>query len=741
SYLIVKTAKTTFPFTQVKHVISFILYGAVLGSFISAVLGVTGLCMMGFSPWSNYLEVFTTWWVGDGVGVLVITPLLLSARQGKQQPIPVLELLIYIVILLGATLYSLGLLHTGTRQIFLFILLPICMWSAFRLPHYITHLSVTIIAGIAVIATALKVGWFSEGNLNDILINLQLFIGILAVTLLILSSVLLEREKASRRLQTLTTELEQRVTRRTRTLAETVQNLQTEITQRQVLETQLRQSQTQLQDLFNNANDMIQSVSLTDGSFEFVNRAWLETLGYTAQDLERLNIFDVLHPSVHMHCKTSMQQLQTGQRQSLDQLELSFVAKDGHIIEVEGNINSHVVEGKPAYTRGIFRDISERNKNEAKLYNLSTRLSLAVKSGGIGIWEWSFVNETLTWDERMYELYGTPPEKFTGRFTDWSNRVHPDDLAEAQAQFQNAIDQNKELDIEFRVIHPNGNVVYIKANGLIEYGLDGRPLRMIGINTDISDRKKAETEIIKALDHERELNAMKSRFVSNTSHEFRTPLTVISNNAELLQLFGNKLDEVEKQKCLSTILNYVDHTTELINEVLIVSRAESGKIQCNLKPLNVVDFSRQLLQTISLNSLKHQLEFTIKDNRHASQNHIKSTQLDSKILQQSLTNLLTNAIKYSPEGSTVIFQLELLPSAVEFKVIDEGIGIPKEDQRYLFEPFYRATNVEYISGTGLGLSIVKHLVSIHQGSIHVDSHLEQGSCFTIRLPTQWQETL
>ncbi|MBX2863595.1 MAG: PAS domain S-box protein, partial [Leptolyngbyaceae cyanobacterium MAG.088] len=422
----------------------------------------------------------------------------------------------------------------------------------------------------------------------------------------------LERYQTARQLQQLTTELEQRVTERTATLAKTVEQLQLASNRRQALSDLLLQSQEQLQDIFDSANDMIQSVSLIDGSFEFVNRAWLETLGYTIQELEQLTIFDVLHSSCQKSCMTLMQQLKTGQRQSLDQVEIKFVSQDGRIIDVEGNVNCRIINGKPVYTRGFFRDIS--------------------------------------------------------------------------------------------------------------------------------DRKKAEIETIKALKQERELNEMKSRFVSNTSHEFRTPLTVISSNAELLKLFGDKLDEIEKQKCLDTILNYVDHTTELIDDVLIVSRAESGKITLKPTSLNVVEFSQELMQTIGLSAPNHHLKFVMQDSRSPSQKHGCNAQLDRKILQQSLTNLLTNAIKYSPENGAITLQLELLVDTIQFKVIDNGMGIPDEDQKYLFEPFHRATNVGVIQGTGLGLSIVKHLITLHQGSINVKSAPGEGSCFTITIPTQWQET-
>ncbi|MBX2863597.1 MAG: PAS domain-containing protein [Leptolyngbyaceae cyanobacterium MAG.088] len=387
----------------------------------------------------------------------------------------------------------------------------------------------------------------------------------------------------------------------------------------------------------------------------------------------------------------------------------------------------------------VCQNISDRKAAEGALYNLSTRLSLAVKSGGIGIWEWDIANEKLTWDRRMCELYGIKLGAFTGNFTDWLTRIHPDDVTTVQDHFEKAIYGQKELDIEFRAIQPNGQIRHIKANGLMQSDDARLPQCMIGINVDISDRKQAEADIIKALEQERELSAMKSRFVSNTSHEFRTPLTVISNNAELLKLFGSKLNETEKKECLDTILNYVDHTTQLIDDVLIVNKAESGKVQLNLQLVDVVEFSQKLGQSISMGSPNHKYNFLVQDSRPTNQQHTNSTKLDSKIIQQILINLLTNAIKYSPENGNITFHLKLCPNNLEFCILDEGIGIPDEDQKHLFEPFHRATNVETIPGTGLGLSIVKHLVTIHRGNIKVESVPGKGSCFTVKIPTQWQE--
>ncbi len=404
------------------------------------------------------------------------------------------------------------------------------------------------------------------------------------------------------------------------------------------------------------------------------------------------------------------------------------------INQLESRLSEHHLQQQLKVTKLANQ---ERIAAEVEQYNLSTRLSLAAKSGGIGIWEWDFVNKKLTWNERMHELYGTSHDAFKGCLTDWSSRVHPEDLPEALSQFQRAVTESKEFDTKFRVIHPDGQVWYLKGNGLIEYNQQNEPQRMIGINVDISTLKKAEADVMQALERERELSQIRSSFISTISHEFRTPLAVISAKTELLKLLGDKLDRAEQEECLNTILNYVEHTTDLLNDVLIVSKAESGKLKLNLQFIDVVDLSQKLSQEIELCSPSHHCEFVVQDSRPNREEYSSHAQLDRKIIQQILTNLLTNASKYSPVRSKVILRLELLPKKVKFSIIDRGIGIPEEDQRHLFEPFHRATNVGNAPGTGLGLSIVKHLVNIHQGKIEVSSTVGKGSCFTVQIPTQW----
>ena len=255
------------------------------------------------------------------------------------------------------------------------------------------------------------------------------------------------------------------------------------------------------------------------------------------------------------------------------------------------------------------------------------------------------------------------------------------------------------------------------------------------LQQEISDRKQAEkllrgleADLREALAQEKEFSELKSRIISTISHEYRTPLTAIASSAEILQLYRHKLDESKQLKHFDRIKASVKHMTNLVSDVLFLSRAEFEKLEFQPQAINLVSFVSELVNELQLGvSEAHHLTFT-------SIGGCTQAYLDTKLLQQILTNLLSNAIKYSPEGGIVSIQLTCEQNQVLFQVSDEGIGIPKEDQNNLFESFSRASNVGMIAGTGLGLSIVKKCVDLHSGEIAVKSEVGVGTTFSISLP-------
>jgi signal transduction histidine kinase len=246
----------------------------------------------------------------------------------------------------------------------------------------------------------------------------------------------------------------------------------------------------------------------------------------------------------------------------------------------------------------------------------------------------------------------------------------------------------------------------------------------------------------RSLKHERELSQMKTDFISVVSHEFRTPLTTIQSASELLEYY--EWTKEEKVEQLHQIQSEVKHMTALMEDVLFLSRSNTNKAKINLTKFDLLSFISQFLRQMQRTFAQ---EYTLNSSIYISssntsienlhfQNDLPTliVKMDEKLLRQILTNLLTNAIKYSPHNKIVDFQLTVEQDQVIFVISDHGIGIPDEDLEHLFGAFHRGKNVGILPGTGLGLSIVKNCIDIHDGSISVESQLDIGTKFTVVLP-------
>jgi PAS domain S-box-containing protein len=239
-----------------------------------------------------------------------------------------------------------------------------------------------------------------------------------------------------------------------------------------------------------------------------------------------------------------------------------------------------------------------------------------------------------------------------------------------------------------------------------------------------------------SLAKEKEISQMRSRFITMASHEFRTPLAIISSSTGILQNFSDRLSAEKKQGHLDTIQKTIKHIVQLLDDVLMINRAEAEKMEFKPQALDIIAFCRRLKHEIEGTSSTHKIEFVLKPSQPIL-NDTLVVRFDPKIIRQIFTNLLSNAIKYSPENSVVNFSFIIENDQLIFKIKDAGIGIPKEDQVNLFSSFYRGSNVGTISGTGLGLVIVKRCVDLHQGQITLDSEVGQGTTFTVIIPSNF----
>jgi PAS domain S-box-containing protein len=241
------------------------------------------------------------------------------------------------------------------------------------------------------------------------------------------------------------------------------------------------------------------------------------------------------------------------------------------------------------------------------------------------------------------------------------------------------------------------------------------------------DIQKAKENLRKALKQEKELSRLQSNFVNVVSHEFRTPLAVIMSAAEILQTYFDRLTPEQRSDHLQDIRNATAQMSGLMEEVLLLGRVESGKMECRRANLNLEEFCRNLVsELISATNRKCPLELILL-------NVSGQASGDEPLLRHIITNLLSNAVKYSPPDSPVRLKVCREGREARFEICDQGIGIPNEDQARLFEPFHRARNVGEIPGTGLGLVIARRCLELHQGWVEYSSKPGCGTTFVVGL--------
>jgi signal transduction histidine kinase len=246
---------------------------------------------------------------------------------------------------------------------------------------------------------------------------------------------------------------------------------------------------------------------------------------------------------------------------------------------------------------------------------------------------------------------------------------------------------------------------------------------------DITVQKQIETELRNALMREQELNKLKSNFTSIVSHEFRTPLAVISSSAEILMTYYDRLNEEKRHTYLARIREKVKSLTRLMEDVLILSRSETVGFKFEPKPTDLIEFCEAIITEVNIG---YGQEGIINFSHSGIIN--QQIAIDPELISHILHNLLSNAVKYSPDDGAVELDVICSKQALNIRIQDHGIGIPQKYKEKLFQPFQRATNVGNIQGTGIGLTIIKRAVDAHQGTIECTSTEGEGTTFTISIP-------
>jgi PAS domain S-box-containing protein len=406
------------------------------------------------------------------------------------------------------------------------------------------------------------------------------------------------------------------------------------------------------------------------------------------------------------------------------------------------SINSapiHDSEGRRVLAIITFIDITERKRAEEELRASEERLDLAQKAGNTGTFDWDIPANKVVCTEQLRDIYGLPPDGSCGTFENWCKLVYPEDLPAFEASIREAMRKKlPQLQGEFRIVRADtGDVRWIEARSRIFYDAQGAPLRLIGTDMDITERKRAEAEREElfvreqaAREEAEAANRMKDEFLTTVSHELRTPLTSILGWARMLT--GGRLTGPQARHALEVIEQSAQSQTRLVEDVLDTSRIITGRLKLDAQPVAIehvfqaaVDVVRPSAEAkgISLNSVVDESGDVVLG--------------DANRLQQAIWNLLSNAVKFTNEGGRVEARLGRAEGQIEIAVTDTGIGIESGFLPHVFDRFRQAdsTSTRTYGGLGIGLAIVRHVVEMHGGGVSASSPGKgQGATFKIRLP-------
>jgi len=413
--------------------------------------------------------------------------------------------------------------------------------------------------------------------------------------------------------------------------------------------------------------------------------------------------------------------------------ELINKRKDGSLFPEELTITPVIDNlNKVSSFIAIKIDLTEKKNLEKDLRESEARWKFALEGSGEGVWDWDITTNELLVSNFLLQMLGFSVDEIPNTFQikRGEERTHPEDSEQFNADIDKHLNGGSDIYInEHRVLCKEGTYKWILDRGkVVSRDTDGKPLRMIGTFTDITDRKKYEVMLREGMEKEKEMNQLKSKFISVASHEFRTPLATILAASESLINYRQKMSEPQMDERLTKIKDQVANLNRIIEEVLNLSKLQVKERELEPELFNISQLTMETIEEfrMHLGSDSH-LEFrSVPENIEVF--------LDKKSINLVVNNLISNAIKYSDPRKTIAVTLSLENNVVVLEVKDQGIGIPEQDIKHLFTPFFRASNSGSIAGTGLGLNIVQESVHRNGGTIEVNSKTKEGTTFSVKLP-------
>jgi PAS domain S-box-containing protein len=487
-----------------------------------------------------------------------------------------------------------------------------------------------------------------------------------------------------------------------------------------------QESSDRLQRFLDNANDLVQTVNL-EGRFLYVNSAWKEVLGYTDEDLDRLSLFEVIHPLHREPLEHEILRVLDGEPPRRYSVE--YLASDGRVVIVSGSSQAQMVDGQAVATQSILRDVTEQRLAERRLDESQRNLEALVENTGDSIWSVDPMHRLIT----LNSAFALAMEARTGRepaVGDLPADVFPpEDVNWYSALYARALAGERHVAVRSDVIEGSIQYLELYANPI---QASGGASGAVIFGKDVTPRVRAEEALRVAKDEAETANKAKSDFLANMSHELRTPLNSVIGFTNIL--LKNKDGRLEPKEIgfLERVLSNGKHLLALINEVLDLAKVEAGRMELVIEP---VDLAHLCIETV------HQLEGQAKTKDGTVQllvdtpQSVAEVETDSAKLKQVIINLVGNALKFTDSGSVTV-RLEVgedRRTPVSISVTDTGIGIPADRLGAIFEAFQQAeagTSRKY-GGTGLGLALSRSICLLLGYDLIVESEEGKGSTFKI----------
>ena len=488
-------------------------------------------------------------------------------------------------------------------------------------------------------------------------------------------------------------------------------------------------------------------VSDSKGNIVSVNPRASDLLGYSMEEFTSMRIEDLVPEEYRSgHSEKRAEYYKSPKARVMGSgRELSAKLKDGSYLAVEISLNTFRHDGD-MYAIALITDLAETKKISKKLSQLNQELEQGVarrtrelnkavqalkESQQLYVsMARNFPNGTINVFDRDLKYifvegqelfkFGISSKMLIG--TSYIERLSPKIAPRIEEELKKVLSGEE---VTFEIDHNAENYV---LNAVPLYDSQGLVNQILLVEKNITEQKKSEKEIMRSLEKERQLNELKSRFVSMASHEFRTPLGTILSSISLVERYQENGDVEKGNKHIQRIKNSVQTLTGILNDFLSLDKLEQGKVELRSEKFNIRELAEELCDELRTSARK-ELDLTFE---HDGPDMVR---LDPQFTRIIMLNLMSNAIKYSKQSGKVYLGIHV-NHHIELMVKDDGIGIPEQDQQHLFERFFRAQNVTNIQGTGLGLNIVKRYVDMMGGNITFESSEGQGTSFKVRLEQQ-----